>query len=333
MKHRNSKNTDSKTNRCLTVGSISNIGMKRSTNQDRCGTFVAPHAPLGAEALLLVADGMGGHPAGDVASRMTVDGLEERLGKSGAGKRPFDSQGIGSLLKAAVQGVNASVWEEAKKIEYRGMGTTLTAAVIYGPDLIMANAGDSRGYLLREGSLRRITRDHSWVEEQVEAGLLSHEEADRHPNRNIITRAIGIAETVEVDIFREELREGDVVVMCSDGLYSLVTDSEIAEVVGDAEPSTACSALVKMANDRGGHDNITVVIARVESIKGRRASSQGPAKRSGVPTLQNKTVIKKAGTPRTLFKNTALGVATTRTLARQDHFRKKRSWQRMRSCK
>jgi len=303
MKHRDSKNPESKRNHCLTTGWISDIGMKRSTNEDRC-KVLAPYAPLGAEALLLVADGMGGHQAGDVASQMTVDGMAPQLGKSLTGKPLYDSPSIELLLKAAVQGVNASVWEEAKKIEYRGMGTTLTAAVIHGSDLIMANAGDSRGYLLRDGSLGRITRDHSWVEQQVEAGLLSHEEADRHPNRNIITRAIGIAETVEVDIFREELREGDVVVMCSDGLYSLVTDPEIANTVGEAGPSKACNALVKMANDRGGHDNITVVIARVGSIKDSRNSSQGPAKRSMVTTLPDKTVIKKAGTTRTLFKKT-----------------------------
>jgi len=304
MKRRNYKKTaESKSNRCLTVGSISNIGMKRSTNQDRC-KVLAPHAPLGAEALLLVADGMGGHQAGDVASQMAMDGMAPQLDKSLAGKTPVDSPSIEVLLKAAVQGVNASVWEEAKKIEYRGMGTTLTAAVIHGPDLIMANVGDSRGYLLREGTLRQITRDHSWVEEQVEAGLLNREEADHHPNRNIITRAIGIAETVEVDIFQEELRKDDVVVMCSDGLYSLVTDPEIAEVVGDTGPSMACNTLVKMANDRGGHDNITVVIARIQSIKRRGASSQDPVKKSRVTTLQDKTVIKKAAAPQTLLKKT-----------------------------
>ena len=302
MKHKNfNKHTESKSTRHLSVAGISNVGMKRSTNQDRYKVLV-PHAPLGAEALLLVADGMGGQQAGDVASQMTVDGMAPQLNKSLPGNPPFDYKGIGALLKAAVEEVNASVWEASKKIEYRGMGTTLTAAVIHGHDLIMANAGDSRGYLLSNGTIRRITRDHSWVEEQVQAGVLSHEEADRHPNRNIITRAIGIAGSVEVDIFREEIHKGDVIMMCSDGLYSLVTDSEIAEVIENSEPSKACDTLVKMANDRGGHDNITIVIALVKSIKGGK-SSRGRSKKSRVETLQYKTVIKKTNTPRNLIKN------------------------------
>jgi serine/threonine protein phosphatase PrpC len=254
---------------------------------------VAPSAPCGATALLVVADGMGGHAAGEVASRMAVDGLLDSLSRASRG--PYD---LGVLLEAAVKQVNSAVYDAGTNPEHRGMGTTLTAALVVNSDLYVANVGDSRCYLLRNGHLKQITEDHSYVGEQVRSGALTAEQARTHPQRNVITRAIGLEPTVEVDIFTEPIRADDRILLCSDGLYPLVPESELIEVLTDNKPDQACEDLVDRANANGGHDNVTVAIGIVEKKRTSQRRRQGKVKNDRHTThtkRQRTTTIKRSG--------------------------------------
>ena len=254
-------------NASIILGSLTHVGLVRSANQDAYCASLAPDAPTGADALLAVADGMGGHPAGDVASAMAIDGL--------AGLQPdrelphgIDETGVGwgALLGKAIKRVNADIFQAAVKPEQRGMGTTLTAAVVAGTTLTIGHVGDSRAYLLRDGHLHQVSSDHSWVAERVAKGIMSPEIAQNHPNRNVLTRAVGTTPDVDVEVLALELREEDTLLLCSDGLHSLVSDGDIAGVLVGLEPVPAAQALVDRANGLGGHDNITVIVARMERL-------------------------------------------------------------------
>ena len=247
----------------VTVGAFSDVGMARSSNQDSFCALVGADAPSGMDALLAVADGMGGHRAGDVASEMAIHGLVDGLSRD-AGRTGVD--GLAAALRRTVGQVNAEVHAAAGRPETRGMGTTLTAAVLAGGALAIAHVGDSRAYLLRRGALRQLTQDHSWVAERVAEGVLSPADAEGHPWSNILTRAIGVDPRVEVDGAAEDLEEGDLLLLCSDGLYSMVGHDEIAAVLEGGDPQPASRAMVDLANARGGHDNITVVVARIVSV-------------------------------------------------------------------
>jgi len=230
----------------LRVGSASDVGRARRANED---------ALLRDEeaALFAVADGMGGHRAGDVASTTALDAV--RAGYAG-----------GAALDEAVRAANTAVFDKAQAdTDLRGMGTTVTAVHVEGERALLAHVGDSRAYLLRDGQLTRITDDHSLVEELVREGRLSPEEAAVHPQRSIVTRAVGVEETVEVDTYEVDLRPGDRLLLCSDGLTSMVNESGIARVLRDrAEPQAAADALVVAANAAGGDDNITALVLDVE---------------------------------------------------------------------
>lgn len=157
------------------------------------------------------------------------------------------------------------------------MGTTLTLGLIEGGRLHLAHVGDSRAYLLRHGDLRRLTQDHSWVGEEVRAGRLRPEEAESHPRRNLLTRALGADADVQVDTETFNLREGDLVLLCSDGLHGVVSDGEITTILGDGEdPQRACDRLVRLANERGGPDNVTVVAARIGPVTGQSEATTMP---------------------------------------------------------
>ena len=251
------------------VGSRSDIGLVRQSNQDVALDLVAPYAPLEAECLMIVADGMGGHAAGEVASSIAVDELVKTISSSSV-KNPD----VGLILKESVTHANAAVYEAGKLPENRGMGTTLTAALVVKSKLYVANVGDSRCYLLRNGKLKQITEDHSFVSEKVRSGELTPEEARNHPYRNVITRAIGLDLLVKVDIFTETLSDKDSILLCSDGLYPLVSDVDIIEILTNNKPPVACDRLIAKANAHGGNDNITVAIGIVEK-KGSRNRSTG----------------------------------------------------------
>jgi len=248
----------------LTVAGQTDVGRVRAENEDSYQVLWGEKSPWGIDALMVVADGMGGHAAGEVASRMAVDGVVSIITGSGD-KNSTLTQGQDYLevLGGILQRVNATVYQAGQDADKRGMGTTCTVAVVRGDQLYVSHVGDSRTYLLRSGALHQITEDHSRVEEQVRLGILSKEEARSHPNRNIITRAVGLEPQVEVDGYLVSLAADDALLLCSDGLTTMIEDSQIESILGDNEQEAACSALIDAANSQGGVDNITVVVARV----------------------------------------------------------------------
>ena len=247
------------------LGYETHVGMVRSSNQDSFCALLAPDAPLGSDALLAVADGMGGRPAGDVASAMAIERLLSRLQEAGKQQALDDGQRAG-LLGEAMHALNRDVFQAAIKPETRGMGTTLTVAMVTASSLAIGHVGDSRVYLLREGRLHQPTADHNWAEEEIRKGSLSPDEARTHPGRNMLTRAIGTAPHVEVDVLALRVYKGDTILLCSDGLHGLVPDEEIRAVLQAQPPPEAAKALVDEANRRGGIDNVTVVIASIGSV-------------------------------------------------------------------
>lgn len=234
----------------LRWGSMTDVGRIRTNNEDEL---------LVAEPLFAVADGMGGHAAGEVASEVAVQALRAAF------ERNRSSEGLAEAVRAA----NRAVWDRAQeKPEYRGMGTTMTAVALVdeGDDemLVVANVGDSRTYLLRDGELDQVTDDHGLVAELVRSGQISPEEADVHPQKNVLTRVLGLDEDVEVDRFEVVPYKGDRLLLASDGLTNEVTDAQMASVLRRlADPQEACAELVRMAKDNGGSDNITVVLVDV----------------------------------------------------------------------
>ncbi len=233
-------------------GARSDVGFRREINQDRYGVSEADLAS-GKGRLLVVCDGMGGHAAGEVASRIGVDAILEYYTRS-----ELDSPA--EILESAFAAANEQIYAQGRG----SMGTTGVAALIRDGVAYIANVGDSRAYLVHSGNISQISRDHSLVSDQVKAGVISDEEA-RHSNiRNIITRALGHQSEVQVDIFTVQLQPGDTVVLSTDGLHGLVEDAEIAEVVTLLSPDEAAQRLVDQANERGGVDNITVIVAHVE---------------------------------------------------------------------
>jgi protein phosphatase len=251
----------------LTLGSLTHVGMKRSSNEDSHCALVGPNAPPGSDALLAVADGMGGHAAGEVASAMAIQGIRSRLSRDGLGEASqLGALDYERLMKQVVQDLNSEVREGAQQPATMGMGTTLTTALILGPLVIIAHVGDSRAYLFRKGKMQQLSQDHSWVAEEVARGAITESQAREHPRRNILTRALGVAADVEVDTSAHELEEGDVLLLCSDGLHGLVGDEEIARTSTAFDPQEACEVLVQRANDLGGNDNVTVVIVRIDRL-------------------------------------------------------------------
>lgn len=202
-----------------------------------------------------------------MASQMAIQGLVRRLSPQAGGDATLLSpRNYDSHLEKVVQQINTEIRKAATQPDTQGMGSTLTVALLTGPLLTIAHVGDSRAYLLRKGDLQQLSQDHSWVAEQVAAGILTPEEAQYHPRRNILTRAIGHVSNIEVDNFGVQMEEGDRLLICSDGLHSLVTDDEIGRILARDEPQQACQTLVDRANELGGKDNITVVIARVDRL-------------------------------------------------------------------
>ncbi|WP_270522746.1 Stp1/IreP family PP2C-type Ser/Thr phosphatase [Sellimonas intestinalis] len=234
--------------------SMTDIGRKREINQDY--VFATDETIGNLPNLLVVADGMGGHRAGDFASRFTVEVLVEEVQNS---KETHPEQILGN----AIQTANERLMEEAAKdSRLEGMGTTLVAATILDHVLYFANVGDSRLYLINK-EIRQLSKDHSMVEEMVRLGGLTEEEAKHHPDKNIITRAMGVKDKVEPDFFEYRLKGGDTILMCSDGLTNMVDDDEIFQIVKSARDIVeAVETLIQRANENGGSDNIGIVLAQ-----------------------------------------------------------------------
>jgi protein phosphatase len=257
----------------LVVGAKTDVGLVRQGNED---SYLA-EAPLFA-----VADGMGGHVAGDVASTTAVEVIMKYLNDD----LVQDPEKLKEILREA----NKTIWEKAgSDTNLRGMGTTCTMLLFEGSTAHLAHVGDSRAYLFRDGQLKQITTDHTLVERMVTEGRLTADEAAHHPQRNIITNALGIDSDVDVDLFSLDLQNGDRVLICSDGLSSMIDDAEIQTLVADgADPQTTAEQLVQAALDAGGEDNITVLLLEAAEGEGVEAPPPPPPVEESAPREDTK---------------------------------------------
>jgi PPM family protein phosphatase len=230
--------------------------------------------------LFAVCDGMGGAAAGEVASQMAVDILFEKM-TEGALEADVSRDDLARKLVHAVENAGHRIFQEAKADRSRrGMGTTVTAAAMLDDHLFLAQVGDSRGYVLRDGKLIQVTRDQSLVNQLIEAGQLTEEEAETFEHNNIILQALGTAETVQVDLTFVEVALGDILLLCSDGLSGMMRHDEMREVLASGQdPLEMCKALTDKANQAGGHDNITVIVVRFDGDNLRAASEFSEALR------------------------------------------------------
>jgi protein phosphatase len=241
------------------------VGRRRKVNED--SFLVAPDASLYA-----VCDGMGGHNAGEVASRMAVETLLAFVEKSAVEKEITWPWGLdanlsfdANRLKTAIRLANSRVFQAAdNREELTGMGTTVVAAVVTGSVMTIGSAGDSRCYLARGAELKQITRDDSWVSAALGEGILNSDDVEHHPLRNVITKAVGARDTIDLDVIEHQLLPGDVAMLCSDGLHGMINDQEIARLLVPVPESLeeASARLVEAANEAGGRDNVTVVLLR-----------------------------------------------------------------------
>ncbi len=243
----------------MELGAVTDKGKVRRDNQDSCYVYSDDDTKM---ALMLVCDGMGGHNAGNVASSLAATVF---AGEVKEGLRNASVTGaVCSLMKSALSSANRAVYDLARTdIRCRGMGTTVVSAVVREDDATVMNVGDSRAYHVTGGDIRQVTRDHSVVEDMVERGDITREESRTHPNKNLITRAVGTSMDVEADFFSVSLKPGDGLMLCSDGLSNMVTDGEMLgafESSGTAQE--ACDRLLELALSRGATDNVTVAILR-----------------------------------------------------------------------
>jgi len=263
----------------VTVAARTDVGRRRGNNEDAFAVSDLSAAQRAEPTengqrwtisekgmLLAVSDGMGGHRAGEVASLVAIDSLRGTL-RDAPGK-PSEA-----LLEAAVVQANADV-RDAAWGKNRGMGATLTAVLLTPKEAFIAEVGDSRAYLLRGGKLRQLTRDQSFVQMLVDGGVLSPDQAKDSPQRNIVLQAIGRQEKLRVALGRLQLRRADKLLLCSDGITDAITEAELAQVLAASPPDAAANTLIDLANERGGADNITCIVAELE---GAGLARRGPA--------------------------------------------------------
>ena len=251
----------------ISYQAVTDVGRKRKGNED--SLFVNPE-----QNLFVVADGMGGHAAGEVASRLAVDAINEFICLTGDDEEitwPFGLDETisydGNRLKTAIRYANRKVLEATKeKSEYEGMATTVAAVLVDGDSANLGHVGDSRIYLIRSGTISQLTTDHSWVNEQIVGGMISPDQARSHPLRNVVTRALGGKNDMQVDMKLHKIEPGDILLLCSDGLTTMMPDEDIVRVMSETKNDVekATRELVAAANAKGGEDNITVVMLRFE---------------------------------------------------------------------
>jgi len=234
------------------------VGVVRSGNED---SFLLDCA----QGLFIVADGMGGHAAGEVASEMAVQIVSRELGSL----RGLSDGEAAAKMRSAIRKANAAIFDRTlAEHDKRGMGTTTTVMVLFSRRYLIGQVGDSRAYLLREGQLLQLTKDHSYVQEQVDAGLLTPEQARTHPYSNVITRCVGANEDVAPDVYFGNLESKDVVLLASDGLTGMLEDDQIATIMSAEEnPESCVNKMIADANRRGGLDNITAIVVRVDATE------------------------------------------------------------------
>ena len=256
---------------------LSDPGSGRDANEDYAGAF-APE-DIDTAPLFVVADGMGGHAAGEVASRLAVETVLTTWQSGGSGA-------VHQRLRTAARAANVAVFDAGQDAERRGMGSTLTALAFAGREAVIAHAGDSRAYLVRGGQASQLTADHSRVGEMLRMRLITAEQAARHPARSMLTRSLGTDPVLQIDLTRQPAELGDTYVLCSDGLWDLVARGEIATIAAagpDGEdaslrpPSEAAAALVELALKRDAPDNVTVAVIRLVA----HGSAPGHGRRGG----------------------------------------------------
>lgn len=241
------------------VGILSDKGTVRSLNEDYADFYEDT-----LRKVYVMADGMGGHNAGEVASKIAVEVIIDYVKSA-----PADDK-VEIILEAAIKAANKKIYEKAlDNAEYSGMGTTVTACLIEKDDLIVANVGDSCCFIVKNYSIEKITKDHSLVQQLVDAGSITEEEAVKHPNKNIITRALGTNEEVEVDIFNVKMDEIKKVILCTDGMSNEVSKNEMYDIILKDDNEEACRKLVELSKLKGGKDNISVIIFEGVNGNGR----------------------------------------------------------------
>jgi PPM family protein phosphatase len=234
---------------------LTDTGRVREGNEDAVGCW--PHDD---GLVFAVADGLGGHNAGELASSLALEVLAQELE---AAPRTW---AIEKRLKRAVQEANLRIYSKATTVpELRKMGTTLTASAVVGSTLVTAHVGDCRLYHLRNGNLTQLTKDHSWVWEQVQYGILTPDEARNHPRRNVLSRCLGHELIVGIDVLTMSIHPGDILLQCSDGIHTLIAESEMLELLQGGGPDSVCQSMVQRALEAGGHDNLSVQVAAVIS--------------------------------------------------------------------
>ena len=262
----------------VSVFGKTDLGLTREHNEDTFlvadlsagGASLHPdvrsHAVGPRGSLFMVADGMGGAAAGELASAMAADSIYRHLSTAWAEDAEVSAARFAYRMKEAVELANQQIYAYAREHpDVRGMGTTVTAAGVFGDELYLTQIGDSRGYLIRNGETFQLTRDQSLTQRLVDAGELTEEEAEQSERRNIILQALGPDPRVKVDLSRQRLRRGDILILCSDGLSGVVKREELSQMVAESpDLPSLCSALIDLANDRGGPDNVTVVAARFD---------------------------------------------------------------------
>jgi len=287
----------------LEVAELTDIGRRREINEDSV-TLVVPKDGRDMErkgALFVVADGMGGHAAGEVASEMAVELIREH----------YYADPVTDVLESlsrAIKTANDAIFRRASELAGRaGMGTTCVAAVLKGGVAYVMNVGDSRAYLVRNGLMKLVTQDHSWVAEQVRAGMLTEDQARIHVHRHVITRALGTQPDVEPDIFVEPLQEGDVLLLCSDGLSGYVSDLDINTIVNSADPQRSVRELINRANEHGGPDNITAIVVQVLEVPPLSSEVKDHLRKID-PSREQTIVLETAHSPRVARLRTVMAV-------------------------
>jgi protein phosphatase len=257
----------------ITSAGRTDVGIIRSGNEDNL--LMVPD-----RGIFVVADGMGGHAAGEVASEMAVQLISHELGSL----RGLNDEQVADRMRHAIRTANAAIFQRTlKEHDKRGMGTTVTALVLFNGRFLIGQVGDSRGYLMRAGQLTQITKDHSYVQEQVDAGYLTPEQARTHPYSNVITRCVGANSDVMPDIYPGAVKTGDIFLLASDGLTGMLEDYQLGEILGaDRMPQEQVDDLIAAANRHGGLDNITAILVRVDSLD---PAPEEPSHRTE-PTIQ-----------------------------------------------
>ena len=244
----------------LEYAAISDRGIMRDKNEDFWNVVLGMD---GKPQAFIVADGMGGHVAGDVASRMAVETISNKIASRLQQDDSADS--VKRILEEAVLEANEAIYQYAlQTLNGLGTGTTLTAGLLHSGKLTIAHIGDSRFYLIREGAIEKLTRDHSFVGELIEKGILDPEEAREHPLRNQITRALGYEKQVQIDFYELDIHKGDIYLFCTDGLTLKISPDELLSMLGiEGKLDSVLKRTVELANQRGGEDNITAIAVKM----------------------------------------------------------------------